>query len=63
METGNAMVVALDNLANVAVQNNDAVERLVIPNAPLSASLAARDTEISRLLTIIINLYTGGGSG
>ena len=63
METGNAMVVALDNLANVAVQKNDAVERLVIPNASLSASLAARDTKISRLLTIIINLYTGGGSG
>ena len=63
MEMGNAMVVALDNLANVAVQKNGAVERLVIPNASLSASLAARDTKISRLLTIIINLSTGGGSG
>ena len=60
---GNTMVLALDNLANTAVQNNDTVERLVISNASLSASLAARDTEITRLLTGITNLSTGGGSG
>ena len=57
------MVVALKNLANTAVQKNDTVERLVISNSYLSASLAARYTKISRLLTIITNLSTGGGSG
>ena len=60
MEMGNTMVVALDNLANAAIQKNDIVERLVISNSSLSASLAARDTEISRLLTVITNLSTGG---
>ena len=60
---GNTMVVALDNLANTAVQKNNTVERLIISNSSLSVSLAARDTNIARLLTIITNLSTGGGSG
>ena len=61
METGNTMVVVLENLENTSVQNNDTVERHVISNSSLSASLAARDTEIARLLTVITNLSTGGG--
>ena len=63
MEMVIKMVVALETLANSAVQINDTVERLVISKVSLSASLAARDTEISRLLTVITNLSTGGGSG
>ena len=63
MEMLNTMVVALDNLANAAVQKNDTVERLVISNSSLFASLAARDTDIDRLLTAIINLSTEGGGG
>ena len=64
METENTMVVALDNLENAAVQKNDTVEQLVISNLYLSASLAVRDTEIDRLLTVTTNLSTwGGGSG
>ena len=59
---GNTMVLVLDNLANAAVQNNDIVERLAISNASLSASLAACNTEIARLLTVITNLSTGRGS-
>ena len=62
METGNTMLVVLDNLANVAVHKNDTVERLVISNSSLSASLAACDTDIARLLTVITNISTGGGS-
>ena len=62
MEIGNTMVVALDNISNAAVQKNDTVERLVISNASLSASLAARNTKIARLLNIIDNLSTGEGS-
>ena len=58
---GNTMVVALDNLENAAVQKNDTVERLVISNLSLSASLAARNTEIARLLTVITNISTRGG--
>ena len=60
---GNTMVVAIDNLENAAVQNNNTIEQLIVSNASLSASLAARNTEIARLLTIIINLSTRGGSG
>ena len=63
MEMGNTMVVELDNLENAAVQKNDTVERLVISNLSLSASLAARDTKISWLFTVINNLSTGGGGG
>ena len=63
MKMGNNMVLALDKLANAAVQKNDTVERLVISNAFLYASLTARDTKIARLLTVITNLSTGGGSG
>ena len=63
MDTGKMIVVALDNLENSAVQNNDTVERLVISNTSLSASLVARDTKIARILTVITNLSTGGGSG
>ena len=59
-EMGNMMVVALKNLANAAVQKNDTVERLIISNSSLSASFAARDTKIARLLTVITNLSTGG---
>ena len=61
MEMVNTLVVALDNLANAYVQKKDTVNRLVISNASLSASLAARDTEISCLLTLITNLSMGGG--
>ena len=61
MEMLNTMVVALKNLANTSVQKNDTVERLVISNSPLSASLAVRDTEINRLLTVITNLSTEEG--
>ena len=61
MEMGNTMVVALDNLENAAVQNNYTVDWLVISNSSLSASLAARNTEIAWLLTVITNLSTGGG--
>ena len=57
----NTMVVALDDLAKSFVQKNDTVERLVISNASLYASLAARDTKIARLITVITNLSTGGG--
>ena len=56
---GNTMAVALKNLANAVVQKNDTVERLVISNSSLSVSLAARNTEIARLLTVITNLSTG----
>ena len=63
MEMGNTMVVALDNLEKYSVHKNDTVERLAIYNPSLSASLAARDTDIDRLLTIITNLYKGGGGG
>ena len=63
MEMGKMMVVALDKLANAAVQNNDTIERLVIYNLSFSASLVAHDTKIARLLTVITNLYTGGGRG
>ena len=63
MEMRNTMVVALDNLANAAVQKNDTFERLVIANSSLSASLAAHNTEITQLLTVITNLSTGGGGG
>ena len=63
MEMVNTLVVALDNLANAYVQKKDTVDRLVISNASLSASLAARDTKISRLLTLITNISMGGGSG
>ena len=61
MEIGNTIVVALDNLANTSFQKNDTVERLVISILFLFASLAARDTEIARLLTVITNLSTGRG--
>ena len=57
------LVVALNNLANATVQKNDTVEQLGISNLSLSASFVARDTNISRLLTIIANLSTGGGGG
>ena len=60
MQMGKTMVVALSNLANTAVQNNNTVEQLVISNLSLSASLTARDTEIARLLTVITNLSAGG---
>ena len=60
IEMGKKMVVALDNLANAAAQNNDTVKRLIISNASISASLAARDAKIARILTIITNLSTGG---
>ena len=60
---GNTIVVAIDNLVNAAVQKNNTVNWLVISNSPLSDSLAARDTKITRLLTIITNLSTGGGGG
>ena len=49
---GNTMVVAIDNLSNAAVQNNYTVKQLFISNASLFASLAARDTNIARLLTV-----------
>ena len=60
---GNTMSLALDNLPNSAVQKNDTVDRLVISNSSLSSSLAARDTEIAQLLTVIANHSTGGGGG
>ena len=63
METGNKMVVTFDNLENAVVQKNDTVERLVISNASLSDSLAARNTDIACLLTVITNISMGGGSG
>ena len=63
MEMGNTMIVALDNLANAAVQENGTVERLVISNSSLSESLSARNTKIDRILTVIANLPTGGGGG
>ena len=63
IEMGKKMVVALDNLANSAAQSNDTVKRLIISNASISASLAARDAKIARILTIITNLSTGGDSG
>ena len=63
MEMGNTMVVALGNLPKAAVQKNDTFERLVISNAYLSDFLAARDTDINRILTVITNLSTRGGSG
>ena len=63
MDMENTILVALDNLANPAVQNNDTVKRLVISNESLSASLAERNTEITRLLNVITILSTGGGSG
>ena len=63
MEMVSTMVVALDNIANAAIQKNDTVERLVISNSYLSTSLAARNTKIARLLTVITNLSTGGGGG
>ena len=63
MEMGNTMIVALDNLANAAVQENGTVERLVISNSSLSESLSARNTMIDRILTVITNLSTGGGGG
>ena len=63
MEIRNTMVVALDNLANAAVQKNDTVDWLVISNLSLFASLAARYTDIDRLLTAITNLSSEGGGG
>ena len=60
MEMGNTMVVAFKNLENAAVQKNDTVERLIISNSSLSASLAACNTEIAHLLNVITNLSTGG---
>ena len=60
MDMGNTMVVALDKLANAAVYKNNTTEQLVISNSSLSASLAARNTEIACLLTVITNLSTGG---
>ena len=62
IEMGNTMVVAIDNLAKSAVQKNDNIERLVISNASLPDSLTARTTKIARILTVITNLSTGGGS-
>ena len=62
-EMGNTMIVTLENLLNADVQKNNIVERLVISHLSLSASLAARNTEIDRLLTVITNLSTGGGGG
>ena len=61
-EMGDNMISALDNLENAAVQKNDTVERLVIANKALTDSLAARDAECSRLLTIITTLSTGRGA-
>ena len=61
MQICNTMAVALDNLANSAVQKNNTVERLVISKSSLSASLAVRDTKITRILTVITNLSTRGG--
>ena len=63
MEMDNTMVVALDNLANATFQKNDTVERFLISNSYLSASLAAHDTDIARILNVITNLSTGGGGG
>ena len=63
MEMGNTMVVALDYLAKYSVHKNDTVERLAIYNPSLSASLAARDTDIDRLLNVTTNLSTGEGGG
>ena len=63
IKIGNTMVVALDNLANASVQNNNTVERLVISNSFLFDSLTARDTKIARLLTVITDLSMGGGGG
>ena len=62
MEMGNTMVVALNNLANSAVHKNNTVEHYVISNSGLYAYLAARNTKIDLLLTVITNLSTGGGS-
>ena len=63
MEMGNKMAVALNNLGNATTQKNYTIERLFITNLSLSASLAARDTEISWILAVITNLSTGVGGG
>ena len=59
---GRNMITALDNLTNPAVQKNDTVEMLVIANKALTDSLAARDNECARLLSIITALSTGRGA-
>ena len=61
MGMGNTVVVAIDNLSNAAVHKNDTVERLVISNSSLSSSLVMCNTEIAWILTVITNLFTGGG--
>ena len=62
-DMGNKIIVAIDNLAIAALQNNDTVERVIISNLFLSDPLAACNTKIAWLLTIITNLSTEGGGG
>ena len=60
------MITEIDNLVNAAVQKNNTIERLIIANKALTESLADRDVECARLLTIITSLFSGrvasGGS-
>ena len=63
MDMGNTMVVALVNLSNSAVQKTNTLEWLAISTASLFTPLAAHETTIARLRTVITTLSPGGGSG
>ena len=54
--------MALDNLENAVVKKNDTIERLIIAIKALTDSLADRNAECARLLTIITALSTGRGA-
>ena len=68
-EMADKMVVALDNLANAAVEKNCTIESLVKANLALTKAVADRDTSLLALTTAITKLSNqrskggGGGSG
>ena len=60
------MVVALDNLANAAVEKNGTIETLVKANLALTKAVADRDTSLLALTTAITkfsNQRSKGGGG
>ena len=66
-EMADKMVVALDNLANAAVEKNGTIETLVKANLALTKAVADRDTSLLALTTAITKFSNqrskGGGGG
>ena len=68
-EMADKMVVALDNLANAAVEKNGTIETLVEANLALAKAVADRDTSLLALTTAITKFSNqrskgcGGGGG